>query len=73
MWPENWEAFKLFCKVQTQWRWEMDPMGNRRRLGLDYSGVRARMSALRGVDRAALWDQLQVMEFAALEAASSDE
>ncbi len=48
-------------------------MGNRRRLGLDYAGVRARMSALRGIDRAVLWDQLQVMEFAALEAAGSDE
>lgn len=64
VYPENWDAVRLFLGLQTQWR--VGPMGGL--VGLDYPGVEAAMRMARVKDRAQLFEQLQTMEFAALEA-----
>lgn len=64
VWPDNWMAFQLLCDAQTQWR-----VGVGGATGLDYQAVFALM-AFRGIDadlRLQLFDDLQVMELAALE------
>lgn len=65
MWPENWPAVELFLGCATQWR--VDGMSGAV-LGLDYQGVEALMRIRRVRDRAALFDDLQIMERAALRA-----
>ncbi len=65
MWPENWPAVELFLACATQWR--VDGMSGAV-LGLDYQGVEALMRIRRVRDRAALFDDLQIMERAALRA-----
>jgi hypothetical protein len=65
VWPENWPAFSLFTRVQTQWR--LGPGGA---TGLDYLVV------MRLLDRMSLsdtdydlWlDDIRIMEGAAIEA-----
>jgi len=61
--PDNWETVLLFMRVQTQWR-----HGFAGPTGLDYVGVEAcmRMAGIKRTDE--LFDGLQVMEFAALQA-----
>lgn len=56
LWPENWPAWQLFCRVSTQWR--MAPMGGI--TGLDYAPLfvlldRETQSA---TDPRKAWDEL---------------
>jgi hypothetical protein len=67
IWPENWEAFQLWCKVQTQWQYatEYTPEGHpyRVRTGLNYPAVIALAGLRRGRGAvAALMDDLRVIE-----------
>jgi hypothetical protein len=67
IWPENWEAFLLWCQVQTQWQWatEYTPEGHpyRVRTGLNYPAVIALAGLRRGRGAvAALLDDLRVIE-----------
>ena len=64
VWPENWPAICLFESLSTQWR--MGPAGC---YGLDYAVLPAvfRLSGVRAPDRAAMFDDLRVLELAALE------
>lgn len=63
VWPENWDAVRLFTAVGTQWR--HGPMGHP--VGLDYSAVTAVMP-LYAEPSADLLDQVRVMEHATLKA-----
>lgn len=60
--PENERAWRLWLRVQTQWR--IGPAGYP--TGLDYSGVVARMGRVARRRQAQLLDEVQVMELAAL-------
>ncbi len=67
IWPENWEAFLLWCQVQTQWHYatEYTPEGHpyRVRTGLNYPAVIALAGLRRGRGAvAALMDDLRVIE-----------
>lgn len=67
IWPENLEAFLLWCEVQTQWNWATDytPEGHpyRVRTGLNYPAVIALAGLRRGRGAvAALMADLQVIE-----------
>ena len=66
VWPENRQVLGLFMRLQTQWR--HSPRG--RPEGLDYTAVQARMTGMgiADADRARLWDELEDMEHAVLEA-----
>jgi hypothetical protein len=44
VWPENWEAVRLFIRCQTQWR-----IGMNGRAGLDYAALLA-MGSLYQID-----------------------
>jgi hypothetical protein len=67
IWPENWDAFLLWCQVQSQWLWatEYTPEGHpyRVRTGLNYSAVIDLAGLRRGRGAvAALMDDLRVIE-----------
>lgn len=64
VWPENWNAVMFYLGLSTQWR--LAPMGGV--VGLDYTGVEAamRMQRIPAAERPALFDQLRIMELAAL-------
>ena len=63
VYAENWAAVLFFNRLQTQWI----VGGTGRRTGLNYPGVES-AGRLAGVDiTAEMFDQLQVMELAALE------
>lgn len=59
--PDNWETVALFMQLQTQWR--MGPAGA---TGLDYLAVEALFRILEVEDRQARFQDLRVMEAAAL-------
>jgi hypothetical protein len=64
VWPENWAAFELFARMDTQWRVSMAGP-----TGLDYTVALALMDlddVPRG-DRPAMLDDLRVMEAAAIQ------
>lgn len=64
LWPENEEAFALWCALQTQWTVGMAGV-----VGLNYPGVESCMR-MRGVGkrkRLPLFELIQAMERAALE------
>lgn len=65
VWPENWSAVDLFCRMSTQWRTTFAGM-----IGLDY-GVLFRLLDRRYGDDADAWDQafddVGVMETATLQ------
>jgi hypothetical protein len=64
VWPENWPALTVFDAMSTQWR--MGPAGP---TGLDYGPLPWVMDT-RGIpkkDRASVFDDVRVMELAALE------
>lgn len=72
VWPENWKAVQLFLALSTQWRLvSLSTMASARILqtGLDYSAVEPVMRLMRVKPRrrAALFEQLQVMEQAVLD------
>ncbi|MEP6587509.1 MAG: DUF1799 domain-containing protein [Polaromonas sp.] len=66
--PENWQAFSLFCKLQSQWN-----VGMSGATGLQYLVLFALMDRLKlsDDDHDALFDDIQTLERAALEAMSA--
>ena len=64
VWPENWPAFALLVKMQTQWRSSFSGPS-----GLDYLVLLALMARLNlsDADHDELFDDVQVLERAALE------
>ncbi|MBZ0106146.1 MAG: DUF1799 domain-containing protein [Sulfuricella denitrificans] len=63
VYQENWAAFVLFSRLQTQWR-----MGMAGATGLDYAGMEAAMRIIGTRDRAKMFDDISIMERAALSA-----
>jgi hypothetical protein len=67
VWPENVQAVELFSLVASQWR-AVAGFAGARFLGLDYAAIEAvmRMRNVRTKERGRLFDDLRVMEGAAL-------
>ena len=63
MWRENLPALRAFLAVQTQWR--TGPLGGV--LGFDYQGVQAALRMMKVKDIPTMFEDLRVMERAALE------
>lgn len=63
LWPENLDSLTLFMRMQTQWR--IGPAGAS---GLDYAGVSSALRFLRVRPTPEFFDDLQIMETAALRA-----
>lgn len=63
VWPENWDAVVMWCRVQTQWRTSAGGA-----IGLDYSVLAWLFKMYAVDDPRALLEDLQVMEGAALAA-----
>ena len=61
VWPENWPAVEMFLRCQTQWRTTMSGV-----CGLDYSAVEWLFRLYEVEDQQAVFQDLQVMEAAAL-------
>lgn len=59
VWPENWPAFELFMRCQTQWRWRTD---NGKRAGLINTELIAtgRLYRVKHLDR--VMEDVQVIE-----------
>ena len=66
IWPENFDVFQLFLSLSSQWV-IIPGMAAVLRVGLRYESVEAVMRIKRLKNRSGLFDDLQVMEFAALE------
>lgn len=69
LWPENWLSFSLFIGMSTQWR-----VGASGVIGLDYNALETVMK-LQGVkkkQRKTIFNEVQVMEVAALEVILKD-
>lgn len=62
VWPENWNAFRLFLRSSTQWR--AAPHGGR--MGLDYLAVEWVAQRLGIEVDGPTFEQLQAMELEAL-------
>lgn len=67
LWPQHWEAWMVFLRVQSQWKLAVG-MGGALWLGLDYHGVDMVLRKVVPDDSRHLeiLDQLQVMEQEAL-------
>lgn len=67
VWPENWPAFALFCRLGSQWR---SGMGGP--TGMDYMPLLALMDRMKlsDAEHDELFDDIQVLERSALEAMS---
>ncbi|MFS8973857.1 DUF1799 domain-containing protein [Cupriavidus necator] len=65
---DNWESLQLFLTLQTQWR-QVAGMAGCVRIGLDYAAIETplRLYEIKRKRRAALFNDLRVMEAAALE------
>jgi len=63
VWPENWDAIEMWCRVQTQWRTSAGGA-----IGLDYGALSWLFKMYAVEDPRALLEDLQVMEGAALAA-----
>lgn len=65
VWPENRAAFELFCQMQTQWN-----VGFSGHTGLQYLVLFALMArmGITGSEQDLLFEDIQVMELAALQA-----
>ncbi|MDR6500314.1 hypothetical protein J2785_003470 [Burkholderia ambifaria] len=77
VYPENWEAVRAFVSMTTQWRMTgISGFGGASMLhtGLDYSALEPvfRLLGVKRKRRAALFQQIRVMEEAALEVLLSD-
>lgn len=70
VWPDNWPAFVLFCDLQSQWR-----IGMGGPTGLDYNVLLTLLARMRlsDAEHDNLFDDVRVMERAALDAISSRE
>jgi hypothetical protein len=69
VWDENWNSVLFFLACATQW--VVGGMGGY--IGMNYPGVESVMRIKRSPDREALFADLQVMEFAALEVLNKKE
>ncbi len=67
VWPENWDAVQMWCRVQTQWR-----VGMSGPIGLDYVALEWLLRLYGVTDQRALLEDLQVMEGAALTAMNKE-
>lgn len=67
VWPENARSLEVFLALATQWRW-LPGMGGAMRVGLDYPAAEAVLRMLKVRDRAGVFNDLRVMEAAALDA-----
>lgn len=67
VWPENWDSFAFFCRLVTQWNIVVG-MESSQRTGLNYAAVEAsmRMQSIAKKSQAALFEDIQLMEQAAL-------
>ena len=61
VWPDNWPAVEMFLRCQTQWRTTMSGV-----FGFDYSAVEWLFRLYEVKDQAAVFEDLQVMEAAAV-------
>ena len=64
MWPENWPAFSLFRRLQTQWQ-----VGMNGRTGLRYEALYPLLDRLTDSQEqwAQMFDDVRVLEYAALD------
>lgn len=67
VWPENWPALEMWCKVQTQWRTSMSGA-----VGLDYSVLPWLFKMYEVEDDRSLLEDLQAMEATVLAAMSKE-
>lgn len=67
VWPENWPSVQVFAALATQWQIAGGLLGSRV-LGLHYPSIQTVMWAhqIRACDRRAMFDDMRVMEAAAL-------
>lgn len=72
MWPENAASVEFFCRCATQWNVAAG-MAGLYYLGLRYEAVESAMRMRRVKGRATLFDDLQVMEGAALAALNAND
>ena len=63
VWPENWPIVMLFCRLRTQWQ-----VGMSGEVGLRYEAVYPLLDRLFADDWQQAFDDLQVLERAALDA-----
>lgn len=65
VWEDNWESAMLFLAVSTQWI--VSPMGQY--VGINYTALEStmRMAGIKKKKRASLFDDVGIMESAALE------
>ena len=63
VWPENWPIVMLFCRLGTQWQ-----VGMSGEVGLRYEAVYPLLDRLFADDWQQAFDDLQVLERAALDA-----
>ena len=66
IWPDNYEVFQFFLSLSSQWV-IIPGMAAVLRVGLRYESVEAIMRIKKIKNRSELFDDLQIMEFAALE------
>lgn len=67
VWPENWKAWTLFCRVSTQWR-IVSGLAGAGYTGLDYPAVYPLLDQI-AIDKQEwmeLFEDVQVLESAAL-------
>ena len=60
---ENWSTVEMFLRLQTQWRTSMSGV-----IGLDYAAAQWLFRLYEVKDQRALLEDLQTMEFAAMQA-----
>jgi hypothetical protein len=68
VWPENWQSFCLFAKVNTQWR-----VGMNGPTGLDYCAIYPLIDKIAedAEDWNQIFDDIQVMESEAIDVINS--
>lgn len=64
VWPENWAVFEIFCQLRTQWN---GVMGGRTGLRYEAAYPLLDRKAQSQDEWGELFDDLQAMEYAALE------
>jgi hypothetical protein len=67
VYEENWETVTMFLRLDTQWQW-----AQRTRTGLNYNSVSILLTLFEVENKAEVFDGLQLMERAALNAWSKE-
>lgn len=62
VWPDVWDSYRVFSAMGTQWRTGMNGV-----TGLDYMPLNQVMGLLNVKDKAAVFNDIQLMESKALE------